>query len=118
MDRATARVRRHQRIRKRVAGLSERPRLSIFRSHKHLMAQLVNDFEGKTILGCSTRSEIFRKETRAGGTVEAAQRLGQALATEALKRGIKRVVFDRGGYHYHGRVKAFADSARQSGLEF
>ncbi len=82
------------------------------------MAQLVNDFEGKTILGCSTRSEAFRKETRTGGTIEAAQRLGRALATEAWERGIKRVVFDRGGYHYHGRVKAFADSARQAGLEF
>jgi large subunit ribosomal protein L18 len=128
MDRAANRRHRHQRIRKRLTGFPERPRLSVFRSHKHLVAQLVNDFEGKTLMGCSTRSEAFRKDMRtgarpgtggrAGGTIEAAQRLGQAAAAEALKRGIKRVVFDRGGYQYHGRVKAFAESARQAGLEF
>ncbi|MBI4353994.1 MAG: 50S ribosomal protein L18 [Candidatus Omnitrophica bacterium] len=118
MDRAANRRHRHQRIRKRLAGFPERPRLSVFRSHKHLVAQLVNDFEGKTLMGCSTRAGAFRKETRSGGTIEAAQRLGQAVAAEALKHGIKRVVFDRGGYQYHGRVKAFAESARQAGLEF
>lgn len=116
--RLVGRQRRHRRIRKRVAGLPQRPRLAVFRSHQHFVAQLISDVEGKTIMGCSTRAETFRKATPKGGTVQAAQQLGALMATEALKRGVTRVVFDRGGYRYHGRVQAFAEAARKGGLEF
>lgn len=118
MERLVGRQRRHRRIRKRVVGVPEQPRLCVFRSHHHLTAQLINDYEGKTLMGCSTSAEAFRKATAKGGTMEAAQRLGTLLGAEALKRGIKRVVFDRGGYQYHGRVRAFAEAARKAGLEF
>lgn len=123
--RTASRVRRHARIRKRVAGLPERPRLAVFRSHKHLYVQLINDFDQKTVLGGSTASAALRKELSsaskskaAGGNLKAAEALGKQIAQEAVKRGIKKVVFDRGGYKYHGRIKALADAARQGGLEF
>jgi len=98
--------------------MPERPRLSVSRSHKHLYAQLVNDFDQKTVLSASTGSPALRQQVRRGGTVDAAQQLGCFIAEEAVKRGIRRIVFDRGGYRYHGRVKALADAARQGGLEF
>ena len=101
-----------------MAGLPERLRLSVFRSHKHLYAQLINDFENKTVFGCSTQSQQLRKQVKRGGDVAAAEQLGRVIAAEAVKRGIQRVVFDRGGYRYHGRVKALADAARQGGLQF
>ena len=115
--REAQRVRRHRRLRKRVAGLPERPRLAVYRSHKHLYAQVINDVESRTLFTCSTQQEELKAQKR-GGTVNAAQELGRAVAQEAIKRGIKRVVFDRGGYQYHGRIKALADAARQGGLEF
>ena len=90
----------------------------MFRSHKHLYAQIINDFEGVTVVGCSTQSPDLRTQKPRGGNVEAATALGGLIATEAVKRGIKQVVFDRGGYQYHGRVKALAEAARKGGLEF
>lgn len=116
--RQAGRLTRHRRIRKRVAGFSQRPRLSVFRSHKHLYAQLINDMENATILGVSTLAKPVRQHNKQGGNITAAQQLGKLVALEAIKRGIKHVVFDRGGYHYHGRVKALADAAREAGLVF
>ena len=116
--RESGRIKRHRRIRKRLLGAPERPRLYVFRSHKHLYAQIINDFEGVTVIGCSTQSPNLRKEKPRGGNVDAAIALGGLIATEAVKRGIRQVVFDRGGYQYHGRIKALAEAARKGGLEF
>ncbi len=112
------RIQRHRRIRKRVLGLAERPRLCVFRSHKHLYAQIVDDFQGKVMLGVSTLDETLRKAAPSGGNVTAAVALGKRVAEIAKKHGITKVVFDRGGYIYHGRIKALADAAREGGLEF
>ena len=117
-QREQGRATRHRRIRKSVVGVAARPRMNVFRSHKHLYVQIVNDQEQKTLMGCST--QVLKKQgaKATGGNVSAAQALGKAVAGEAIKRGIKQVVFDRGGYRYHGRVKALADAAREGGLEF
>ncbi len=117
-SRHDARLKRHRRIRRRVIGIDEQPRLCVFRSHKHLSVQLVNDRLQKTLLGGSTNHPDVRKQTPRGGNVAAAEELGQWVAAAALKQGIQRVVFDRGGYHYHGRVKALAEAARAGGLQF
>lgn len=114
-ERFVRRQLRHRRIRKRVVGLPARPRLCVFRSHKHLYAQLVDDFAGKTLVGCSTKDKRL-KPVGKGSNVAAATALGQLLAAEATKQGITQVVFDRSGYLYHGRIKAFADAARTGGL--
>ncbi len=111
-------MRRHRRVRKKVLGSGERPRLTLHRSHLHLEAQLVDDISGKTLATCSTRQKAFRKSSGKGGGLEGARQLGVLVAEEALKQGIKQLVFDRGGYPYHGRVKALADSVRSKGLEF
>jgi large subunit ribosomal protein L18 len=110
------RYRRHLRVRKKVNGTAERPRLVVFRSLKHIYAQLVNDEERKTIVGVSDLSEGLNKDKP--GKVGAAAAVGKLAAAKAKELGIKRVVFDRAGYHYHGRVKAVADGAREGGLEF
>lgn len=117
-DRRLGRLKRHRSLRKRVVGMPQRPRLAVFRSHKHLVAQIINDFENKTLLGCSTKSEALGTHAKGGGNIAAAQKLGKVLAAEAIKHGVKRVVFDRGGYRYHGRIKALAEAAREGGLEF
>ena len=113
---AERRARRHLRVRKRVAGTAGRPRLVVFRSSKHIYAQLVDDDQGRTLLGASDRSEGVEIEGR--GKVAKSFALGRLIATRAKERGVTRVVFDRGGYLYHGRVKAVADGARKGGLEF
>jgi large subunit ribosomal protein L18 len=110
------RRRRHLRVRKKVAGTPERPRLVVFRSSKHIYAQVVDDSRGVTLLGGSDRSEGMQPEGK--GKVGKSFALGQLIATKAKAQGIVRVVFDRGGYQYHGRVKAVADGARKGGLEF
>ena len=111
------RRRRHARVRKKVFGTSHRPRLVVHRSHLHLYAQLIDDTTGRTLLGCSSLQKEFRKKSPKGGNLEAAKRLGEVVGQSAKSAGITRVVFDRGGYLYLGRVKALADAARAQGLE-
>ena len=113
---AHRRYRRHLRVRKKVVGTPERPRLVVFRSSKHIYAQLVDDSRGVTLLGASDRSEGMSAEAK--GKTGKSFALGQLIAAQAKAKGIARVVFDRGGYQYHGRVKAVADGARKGGLEF
>jgi len=111
-----ARKRVHLRIRKRIRGKSERPRLNVFRSQKHIYAQVVNDLEGRTLAAASSVEKDFPQAK--GGTLAAAQQVGKLLAGRALEKGIRQVAFDRGGYQYHGRVKALAEAARGAGLQF
>jgi large subunit ribosomal protein L18 len=119
-DRRARRARRHIRVRKKMSGTSERPRLVVFRSLRNMEGQLVDDDRGVTLLGLSTQSGPMDGEVAEGMTakVAAAYRAGFALAERAKEAGIERVVFDRAGFRYHGRVKAFADGARAGGLEF
>lgn len=112
------RIARHTRIRKKISGTPERPRLSVYRSLKHLEAQLVDDTKQQTVISLSTRDKEFASKAKNGGNVKSATALGQAFAAKAKKSGISAVVFDRGGYQFHGRVKAFADAAREAGLKF
>ena len=116
--RREARIRKHERIRKTLSGTAGRPRLCIFRSLNNLNAQLIDDLEGKTIISLSTLDKEFKKASPKGGNIKGASALGESLAKKALEKGITNVVFDRGGYLYHGRIKAFADSARKAGLKF
>ncbi|MBI1883990.1 MAG: 50S ribosomal protein L18 [Chlamydiae bacterium] len=116
--RSVGRVRRHLRIRRRMEGTLEKPRLTVFRSHKHLYAQMINDLEGKTLLTVSTLSPLVREKVKYGGNVKAAEALGEILAEEAKKSKIQNVIFDRSGYRYHGRIRALADAARKGGLVF
>jgi large subunit ribosomal protein L18 len=104
----------HGRIRKKVSGTGNRPRLAIYRSLNHIYAQVIDDVSGKTIVSASTREKDLTGKT--GGDIEAATRIGKAIAERAIQAGISSVVFDRGGYVYHGRVKALADAARSAGL--
>ena len=115
VDREIGRQKRHRRLRKKVVGLPERPRLCVFRSHQHLYAQLVDDTAGKTRTGWSTKDERLTHPAR-GGSVAAAKELGTLVAVDVLKQGVTQVVFDRGGYVYHGRVKAFAEAIRAGGI--
>jgi large subunit ribosomal protein L18 len=112
--RAIVREAIHRRIRRKVKGSSERPRLAVYRSLNHIYAQVVDDLNGQTIVSASTTEKDLRGTT--GGNVEAAQRIGKAIAERALEKGISSVVFDRGGYLYHGRIKALTDAARAAGL--
>lgn len=109
-------ARRHHRVRRKVEGTSERPRLAVFRSNKHIVAQVIDDTRGHTLAAAST----VEKDLRAGktGNVAAAQAVGHLVAERAKAAGVAKVVFDRGGVQYHGRVAALADAARESGLEF
>src|SRR6476659_2550559 len=113
-NRAEVRTAIHHRIRRRVKGSTERPRLAIYRSSNHIYAQVIDDRQGQTLVSASTTETDLRGNT--GGNVEAARRIGQAIAERALEKGIESVVFDRGGYLYHGRVKALTDAARAAGL--
>ena len=105
---------RRKRIRKRVSGTAERPRLSVFRSSKHIYAQIIDDRSGKTLVAASSRE----KEVTAKGRIDASAEIGKRLGARAKEQGIVKCCFDRGGYLYHGRVKALADGARSAGLEF
>ncbi|RKY04953.1 50S ribosomal protein L18 [Candidatus Poribacteria bacterium] len=117
-EKRLARIRRHKRVRKKVSGTPERPRLCVFRSLRHIYAQIIDDEHGVTLAAASTLSPEIRDKIKTGGNIEAAKLVGQLIAKKALEKGIKKVVFDRGGYKYHGRVKALADAAREAGLEF
>lgn len=113
-----ARERRHRRIRKKIFGTAERPRLCVYKSLNHIYAQIVDDTKGHTVVAFSTFDEGLKGETGHKGNVAMAKKVGQALAKKASVAGITKVVFDRGGYNYHGRIKALADGAREGGLEF
>ncbi|SFU68995.1 50S ribosomal protein L18 [Alicyclobacillus macrosporangiidus] len=117
-DRNLARKRRHLRVRKRIEGTPARPRLNVYRSNKHIYAQVIDDEHGHTLVSASTLDKELRGEVENGATVEAARKVGELVAKRALEKGVKTVVFDRGGYLYHGRVRALADAAREAGLEF
>jgi len=112
------RQRIHARIRERLQGREQAPRLNVFRSLNHIYAQVVDDDRGVTLLAASTRDQEVRKTLKTGGNVAAAKVVGKVLAARAQAAGITRVVFDRGGYAYHGRVKALAEAAREGGLRF
>ena len=112
-DKNEARLRRHRRVRGKISGTAERPRLDVFRSSKHIYAQIIDDVAGVTLVSASTVEKGFEGF---GGNVEAANKVGKAIAEKALAKGIKTVVFDRGGNRYAGRVAAIADGAREGGL--
>ncbi len=113
-NRAVVRVAIHKRIRRKLRGSTERPRLAIYRSLNHIYAQVIDDVEGQTLVSASTIEKDLRGST--GGNVDAARRVGKTVAERALAKGIESVVFDRGGYLYHGRIKALTDAAREAGL--
>jgi large subunit ribosomal protein L18 len=112
------RQRRQFRVRKRVRGSQARPRLTVFRSHKHTYVQVIDDLAGRTLAAASTVDKDLREQIRYGGNKTAAQAIGRAIAERALAAGIKQVAFDRGACQYHGRVAALADAAREAGLSF
>jgi len=114
------RIIRHKRIRKKVFGTAERPRLAFYKSLHHLYAQIIDDEKGHTLVSASTISKDFvdKYGFRGGKNMEIAKKLGELIAEKALQQGITQVVFDRGGFKYHGKVKAFADAAREKGLKF
>jgi len=113
-NRAEVRTAIHTRIRRKVKGSTERPRLAIYRSLNHIYAQVIDDLRGQTLVSASTTEKDLRGNT--GGNLDAARRVGQTIAERALAKGIEQVVFDRGGYLYHGRIKALTDAARAAGL--
>ena len=115
-NRNDVRVRIHKRIRQRLSGSAERPRLAVFRSVKHIYVQLIDDHKGKTLVSASSNEK--NAAAKSGGNIAGAKEIGKLIAERAQAEGIKKVVFDRGGYLYHGRVKALADAARAAGLKF
>jgi large subunit ribosomal protein L18 len=112
------RSRIHSRIRKKISGSPERPRLAVFRSQSHIYAQLIDDEAGKTLAHASSLDKDLRGDKKKGATVDAAKAVGSLIATRAKEKGVDTVVFDRGGFQYHGRIKALADAAREAGLKF
>lgn len=112
------RLNRKKRVRKKVFGTSEIPRLTVFKSSKHMYAQIINDIEGSTLTSSSTLDKGLQKTTKKTGTCEAAKIVGENISEKALQKGVKKIVFDRNGSRYHGRVKALADGARGKGLKF
>ncbi|NLZ67028.1 MAG: 50S ribosomal protein L18 [Clostridiaceae bacterium] len=117
-SRNSMRQRRHARIRKTMSGTAERPRLCVFRSASHIYAQIINDEEHHTLVAASSLDPALRETLKSGGNIEAAKAVGKQVAERALEKGIQSVVFDRGGYDYHGRVAALAEAAREAGLIF
>ena len=115
-DTEAQRKRRHRRVRGKIEGTASRPRLNVYRSLNHIYAQIIDDGAGTTLCSASSLDKDFKGKT--GGNKEAAREVGKLLAERAVKKGVKNVVFDRGGYLYHGRVKELAESARETGLEF
>ncbi|MDN3509716.1 MAG: 50S ribosomal protein L18 [Candidatus Jettenia sp.] len=112
------RTRRHYRVRRKVFGTSERPRLSVYRSLKHIYCQIINDVDGRTLVSVSTQTPDVKSQVGYGGNVKAAEIVGKMIADGARSQGITKVVFDKGGYKYHGRIKALAESARKHNLDF
>ncbi|HEY2462142.1 MAG TPA: 50S ribosomal protein L18 [Candidatus Acidoferrum sp.] len=118
LSRDLHRKRVHARVRMKVSGTTERPRLCVYRSLGHIYAQVIDDRTGKTLVSASSVDKETKKNLKAGGNVAAAKVIGKAVAERAKAAGVSKVVFDRGGYKYHGRVKALADAAREAGLQF
>lgn len=116
--RLSGRLKRKVRVRKKIAGTSERLRLCVFRSTRHIYAQIINDQTGNTVAEASTTSPELAGQIKHGGNIESAQKVGSLVAKRALAKEIKKVVFDKSGFLYHGRIKALADAARNEGLEF
>lgn len=117
-DKNKARLKRHLRVRKKINGTVARPRLSVFRSSKHIYAQLIDDVQGVTLASASTVDKELAESIGNGGSVEAARKVGELIAKRAQAKGVSQIVFDRGGYLYHGRIQALAEAAREAGLEF
>ncbi|SKB78296.1 large subunit ribosomal protein L18 [Lachnospiraceae bacterium] len=117
-SRSEVREKKHMKIRNRFSGTPERPRLAVFRSNKHMYAQVIDDVAGNTLVAASTVEKEVASELKYTDNVEAAQKLGEVIAKRALEKGIKEVVFDRGGFIYQGKVKALAEAAREAGLDF
>lgn len=118
LEKQRKRKRAHQRSRQRLAGTAECPRLSVFKSERYVYAQLIDDDRGHTLAAATSMEAAVKGDAVSASSKEAARRVGEAVAARAMERGIKRVVFDRGGYRYHGKVKELADAARAKGLEF
>jgi large subunit ribosomal protein L18 len=118
IDRASERRRIHKRIRAKISGSSIRPRLCVFRSSKYIYVQIIDDTQGKTLVAASTTEKEVRGDAKSSGNIQASKLVGKAIADRAKAKGIETVVFDRNGYLYHGRVKAVAEAARESGLKF
>ena len=114
-DTRAQRIKRHNRVRGKISGTAERPRLCVFRSENHIYAQIIDDVAGNTLVSASTVEKSFEGK---GSNIAAAKKIGALIAERALKKGLEDVVFDRGGYIYHGRVKALAEGAREGGLKF
>ena len=117
-SRQEVRVKKHKKIRNRFSGTAERPRLAVFRSNNHMYAQIIDDTVGNTLVSASTVEKSVKDELEKTNNVDAAAYLGTVIAKRAIEKGIKEVVFDRGGFIYHGKVAALADAAREAGLEF
>lgn len=118
LSRRESKQRRHRRIRGRVNGSQERPRLAVFRSHQHIYAQVIDDTQHQTLVAASTLDPALKSSLSKGATCEASIEVGKLIAQRSLEKGIAKVVFDRGGNLYHGRVKALAEAAREAGLDF
>ena len=118
IDRSNERRRIHKRIREKVSGSAQRPRLYVYRSSNHMYAQIIDDAQGKTLVAASTAEKDVRGDLKQAGNIKASKLVGKAIAERARAKGIETVVFDRGGYLYHGRIKAVAEAARESGLKF
>ncbi|MBM7853842.1 large subunit ribosomal protein L18 [Desulfohalotomaculum tongense] len=117
-DRKAIRAKRRQRLRNKLRGTAERPRLNVYRSLNHIYAQVIDDDKGVTLVAASSLSPELKGKLETGGNIEAAKEVGKLIAKKALDSGVKKVVFDRAGYIYHGRVKALAEAAREGGLDF
>nr|WP_330391227.1 50S ribosomal protein L18 [Lachnoclostridium phocaeense] len=117
-SRTEVRVKKHRKLRNRLSGTPECPRLAVFRSNNHMYAQIIDDVAGNTLVAASTLQKDVKANLEKTNNVEAAAALGKVIAEKALEKGIKEVVFDRGGFVYHGKIQALADAAREAGLEF
>lgn len=118
LNRNKERKRRHLRVRKRISGTAERPRLNVYKSLKHIYAQIIDDTTGNTLVAASTLDPALKGKLESGGNKEAARAVGKLIGEKALEKGIKKVVLDRGGYIYHGKIKELAEAAREAGLDF
>ncbi len=112
------RLKRHRRVRKKIQGTPERPRLNVYRSLNHIYVQVIDDLHGQTLVATSTLDPVLKEKLKDGGNKDAAKAVGELAARKCLEKGIENVVFDRGGYLYHGRVRALAEGAREAGLKF